>query len=560
MNTSLWRVFALAGCIATIALIAGDLALPPDFATYGFTARATFGAEFAVTEVDPGSSSANAGIVAGDYLEPLPGFANYVALSAPSVGARLEVDIRHGTLVRRATLVGAPNTQGTQTSLSINVLYQLLRLVIVVVAILIVLWRADRPDARALATFFIAFSFGLVQSAGPYPPVVVSLLFLVQQFAFLIALQQACVFAALFPYRSPRGIRHWLERASPYALAALFVAYWAGMAIGIFAGNPAVSFVNVGFALVFIAGAGVAFVSAFRGADSLDRLRLRWVAISVLTGLAGIVAAVVLEVAAPGTWWSVLPGFFALALPFGVTYAIFRHRLFDVSFVASRTIRFAILSAIVVLAFSGLEWLIGTVLVRVGHVQSIVMEAALALVLGFSMDRMRGRVDRAVGDVFFRERRRAEEALRTFSTECAYIGNPTVLTERTLEVLSKYALVDSAIYLLGDAGEYRVACATIPAPAAIDADDPLLVAMRARRRTIEIDDSAAGTTVPGIVAFPMLLGGALTGFLCCGPRANGEAFDPDERLLIETLTTSVAAALSALETAELKRTLATLTR
>jgi hypothetical protein len=547
VKISLWRAFALAGSLMAITMVVGDLAIPKHPAGYGLVTSA--GLHSSVTRVTPGSPAARAGIVPGDRVDLVPGAANLAASLAPEAGSKLALDVAHGGIVRRVTLVATPIRQSQKLPVFL-LPYELLRIVMVAVALLIVLRRAERADARALATFSIAFAFSAPATliTGYSPALIVTLRF-VQQFAVLFALQQALAFATIFPSPSAQGLRALLRRATPLVFGAVIVLSVLGPAGMFLADSVIAQFANVGFAVLMILAMAIAFMLAFRDAAASDRPRLQWIAYSLVVGFCGFIVAVLFLKAS----WSYLPGLTIFAIPIGVAYAVFRHRMFDVSFVVSRTLTFAVLSAIVVLAFSGLEWLIGTVLVNVGHLQGIVMNAALALVIGFSMDRMRTRVDRAVDNLFFRERRHAEECLRRFSAECGYISSEAALVQRTLDALHRYARVESALYLIDKTGAYDLSDATLPAAERVDGDDPAVVAMRARRGPVEIDDpDAPSSALPGVVVFPMLLGGRLSGAICCGPRSSGEAFDPDERHVLAALANSVAAAFAAIEIAALK--------
>jgi len=236
-----------------------------------------------------------------------------------------------------------------------------------------------------------------------------------------------------------------------------------------------------------------------------------------------------------------------------VTYAMLRHRMFDVGFVISRALVFTILSVIVVLAFSALEWLVGKSLLALGHVQSVALEAGLALGLGLSMDRLRGRVDHAVDNIFFRERHRAERALQRLADECVYITSEDALVDRTLDALLRYAKADGAALYFHDAdGGYRVRGATMPVATDVDENDPAVVSLRARRAPVDVnDDESAPSRLPGIIAFPMLVRGELSGMICCASR-NGEAYDPDDRRLLAALATALASAFATIESVELR--------
>lgn len=553
MKIRLWQACAIGGIFLTLALVVAHFVAPGRLGYLGFADRASGDGSLIVTRVDADSPAARAGIVVGDRLVRLGDALSRVANEVtPPPGTHITFEVTHAGVTRKVTLVSV-GVRSPRLFVATVAFYELLRLVMLGVALVIVLRRPDRADARALATFFIAFAFGFFREQINIGAAAASILLVAQLFAVLFALQQVLLFATLFPQPSARGLRAMLRIAAPYLLAPLLLA----VLLLRISNAPIAQLVAGWIATLAFLGSMVAIVVAFAlswsTAPAADRPRLQWIAMCVVVGFAGLILTVVLEqVVGLVSVWAMAPAAAIVAIPIGVTYAIFRHRMFDVSFVVSRTLTFAVLSAVVVLAFSALEWLISTALVRVGHVQNVMMEAALALVLGFSMDRMRGRVDRAVDQIFFRERHRNEDALRRFTEESAYITRPEVLTERTLDALERHARVGAALYLLNDGG-YALRGATMVAEEVIDVNDRAVVAMRARRGPVDINDpEAPSSALPGIIAFPMLLRGNLSGFICCSARSTGEDLDPDERKNLAGLALAVANAFATIEIDELR--------
>lgn len=554
MKTLVWRASLLAFALLTFALAVGDLALPSNRGTLGLAMRQTRrSTEFTVTQVEPGLPGARAGIREGDDVIPGPGLANWASFLNAVTGDNISLDVYHNGSVRHVTLEAVRSKPDSASSIALLVGFELLRMVMLFVAALIAIRRADRKDARALATFFATFAF-IIQGNAWCPAIVAFALSLIAQLAAFVGLQQALVFATIFPYESPGGIRAFLRRAAPYLLSAIVLTWATGMALTIESQALAFNNVMIFVALALVAATATAFISAFPGAPPADRERLRWVSASLLAGFSGFVVTAILEAVSAVQWWTAVPSLTLLAVPVGVTYTLFRHRTFDIGFVISRALTFAILSAIVVLAFSGIEWILAKVVVSAGHVQNVVLDAAFALVLGFSMDRLRGRVDRSVDNIFFRERHRAEDGLRRFSEECAYVTSREVLVERTLDAMERYARADgSALYLLDESGGYCLQGASLAAIPEIDVNDPAVISLRASRRTVDVNDpETPSSSLPGIVAFPMIVRATLTGILCCAARSNGETYDPDERRLIAQLAHSLANAFAAIEAADLK--------
>ena len=156
-----------------------------------------------------------------------------------------------------------------------------------------------------------------------------------------------------------------------------------------------------------------AFWIANARAQGADRWRVRWVSVALGVAFSGIVAELALIVVAHvrADWVGYLP-LTMIAMPFGLGYAIVRHRVVDIGFVINRALVFGIVSAVVIVAFIVLEWALSTVFVKVSHVTSTSLELMLALVLGFSLRGIHGRVDAFIDDLFFRSRHENERALQ----------------------------------------------------------------------------------------------------------------------------------------------------
>jgi hypothetical protein len=308
--------------------------------------------------------------------------------------------------------------------------------------------------------------------------------------------------------------------------------------------------------LYYVVAITSAFWIANHRAAPADRTRVRWVSLSLAIGFSGAIVNVALVIVAHmrADWMAYL-SLTILAVPLGLGYAIVRHRVVDVGFVVNRALVFGTVSAIVVIAFMVLEWLLGSILVKVSHVTSTSLELGLALVLGFSLRSIHGRVHAAVDDIFFRSRHEADRALRTLAREVAYITAPRAAVARVhAELLSRTGAAGGAIYIVDAAAAVRIDPAETPAPDRVDVDDPALVRMRASRAPLSLRD--VGSALRGDRAFPMLVRDALTGVVVLGPKSNGEAYAPDEIATIEAVALALGNALDALQTAALKAEIA----
>src|SRR5262249_7801448 len=152
-----------------------------------------------------------------------------------------------------------------------------------------------------------------------------------------------------------------------------------------------------------------------------ERPRAAWLLLPIPVAIVASLIAQLFQFAAQ-TWFGIIAVFilsqtFLLIGAFAVTYALIKRRVLDSSFLLSRTLVFGIVSLIVVAAFVLVDWLLGITFAGASHATGLIANAALALVLGVSLNYIQKRVDTFVDAVFFRRQYDDERALREFSRE-----------------------------------------------------------------------------------------------------------------------------------------------
>jgi hypothetical protein len=228
-----------------------------------------------------------------------------------------------------------------------------------------------------------------------------------------------------------------------------------------------------------------------------------------------------------------------------VTYAVLKQRVLDFEFIIGRTLVVAAVSAIVVAAFVLLEWFLGTVLVGVSHTTGLVANAALALVLGVSLSYIHKRVDQFVDAVLFRKRHEDERALVEFSKEAAYVTEPGVLLDTTLEKLRRHTDARNATILLEEGGCYSlVRSFGGDSAVTVSGNDEAILSLKAWHKPL--DPHHYATSLRGALALPIVARGRLLGILLLGERAGGEAYAPDEVEALLQLAHGVGSALDSL--------------
>ncbi|HEY4438868.1 MAG TPA: hypothetical protein VGN14_00345 [Candidatus Elarobacter sp.] len=427
--------------------------------------------------------------------------------------------------------------------------YEIVAVAFTLVALVIAARRPADRTARTLVFLLFALGTVLVNDNAWLPDWATLPILVVRLAAQVLAATAGLALATTFPAESIGGVRAFLRRANlPYTIVCLATLY-TSTTISIVLLHPPPRFT---FALgmletfLFFAAIATAFVIANREAHGADAKRAQWVGWTLAVGFSGsLVGTVQLALHIPFVEWEQWIPVTLVAIPLGLAYAIIRHRVVDIGFVVNRALVFGTVSAIVVVAFMILEWVLSTIAVRISHITSTSLELALALILGFSLRSIHERVDKLVDDVFFRDRHEAERALKMLAREIAYVTDPQVAVARVhAELLARTGASAAAIYVVEGPVAIRVDTAGRPLPPAVCIDDPALVRMRATRLPCDLHE--VDSALEADHAFPLLVRDLVTGCVVLGAKTNGEAYAPDEVATIETVALGLGNALDAL--------------
>ncbi|GAC1423910.1 MAG: hypothetical protein NVSMB64_31680 [Candidatus Velthaea sp.] len=437
---------------------------------------------------------------------------------------------------------------------ALDYVFALVRLSMISIAVLLAIRRPDGVETRALAAFLLLFAFALAPSPEPFFPDGMAIGFIfAREGVMLAALAQAVRLATVFPDPECGGLRRRIRRLNRYITAAYAIgAAYALTQIYIFESTPprwCLLALNTSIAY-YISAIAFAFTIANRRSTGAERARVAWVSYSLAVGFSGAVIETALVLLGRTEWWINLFALTLLAIPLGLSYAIARHRVIDIGFVVNRAIVFATLSAVVVVSFGVLEWFLGKYLVELSHATSASLEIGLALILGASLRQIHRRVEKVADDIFFRDRHRAEAALKRFALDAQYTTYLRTIFERTIDEVSRHAGArECALYLI-DGKHLTRSAGSASFPENVDENDPLFVRMRATRDTVEMHGIASALEAE--LAFPFIVRGTISGALICGAKRNGEAYAPDERAVLADVARSVGIASDTLYTEALR--------
>jgi hypothetical protein len=545
MLISFWRGLLLVLAAAATILGAYSLARPQEQGDFGIGQRPdlTHNGSFVVHTVT--GEAARAGIRPGDTIA-VPAGDRFRCEIFVLAGARCSFAVTREGRTKVIELTAAIATN--QEPLWLRVLQAILQFSFLWLGGLIA-WRwFDKPAARALACMLVSFGCTMSLSGHDFPnhgievPIVD-----LQQLFFIAGSASAVYFATLFPDRSEGLLTMLRGLTLPIALATIALS-WIQV-VG--RSTPASQIALVLCLAYFVFATVVGLAISFAKSGGADRPRMLWVLASFATGFAGLAVGIVQQLNGRSDWAS----FALLAIPFGLTYAILRHRVFGVVFVINRAVVYAVVSAVVVAAFLIAEWLLSLAFSQYDRTANLIAELCVALALGFSIRFIHARVDRVVDDLFFRARHLAEAAIRRFAHEADLVTDADDLLDKTVDVVSRYGDASAvAVYLRRENGTYEPARSTFDETKPIGENDWALLEMRAWHQPVELPGMRSD--LPGDSAFPLRVRGRLTGALVCAAKRSGESYAPDERDALRVLAHAVGQALDILEVEALRRELA----
>lgn len=554
--------------LAVLCAVVTALLLAAFVCSFGLGGRPAFGFWDAITvpsglpfvaeieQTTHGGAAEAAGIRDGDRVD-LRGLSPYerVALLYQPVTAKpLLLNVRRGD--KSIPIRFKASTQyegGALLKTSNNILWMLADFFALGCAWLLAFRRAQTREGRYLCLTLLAIVAGCVGPSNIALPNGTA-------GAFSEFLQGLTVFAsALLPLHlsAQFGMRtraRTIIEIGAWVAASVSLSGYAACALGMY--NASIDPLPFAYDVFWRAMSIAIFVLPLTAAalataatQSRERVRTAWLLLPLPTSLLLYSIAAALQGSAP-SWQSymaygVLANILLLMGSAAVTYALLKRRVLDLQFVIGRTLVVGGVSAIVLVSFVLLEWLLGAALTNASHATGLAANAALALVLGLSMQMIHKRVDAAVDFIFFHKRHEAEQALRAFAKEAAFVTRKDDLLGLTVDVMRAHTDARSASILLDDNGLYRSVRWFGDSHPDAGENDPAILALKATHRPV--DPHRYNGALRGDLALPMLARGRVLGVLVCGARSGGEAYAPDDVSALTELAQGVGSALDSLE-------------
>jgi hypothetical protein len=237
-------------------------------------------------------------------------------------------------------------------------------------------------------------------------------------------------------------------------------------------------------------------------------------------------------------------------------YAILRHRVLNIGFAINRVMVYGAASVGMLLSFGLIEWMAHHLLDFAGREKSVWLDIGIALGIFLAFHRLRHWGEKQVERLFFHAWHVKEQALRQFVKEAPFITRPEALLRAFTAALDRFTDgAGHALYRRISSGDYqRVAASLFDAPAKVDADEPLVVSLRASQAPSHPSD--AHSALPAEIALPSIHHGHLDGFILLGPKPDGETYRPDEKEVLGFAAHQVGLDFRALRMEELEREIA----
>jgi hypothetical protein len=186
--------------------------------------------------------------------------------------------------------------------------------------------------------------------------------------------------------------------------------------------TPLVQVVVVALPIAILAASVVSLLIRYRrtttqrGAGAIERLQIRWLLASVAFVVVSVIVGLVIFVLSDATvGWAWVPALIAYpTVPLAVGVAVTRYRLFEIDRIVSRTIAYALVTAILFAVFAGVNLALQASLGSILRGSAIGV-AISTLVVAALFNPVRVRLQRAVDRRFNRARYDQEAALADFS-------------------------------------------------------------------------------------------------------------------------------------------------
>ncbi len=505
-----------------------------------------------LVNVDDGSPAYRAGLRTGDVVGCLSSRdAHWLLTSTVGMrfgyvpGASIDFCVKRGDAWQSVSFV--PQTRAPAPNLYLNDGLVVLRLAgyiaFLLCAVVLVLGRPGRATWTFFAYAVLAVPTYLIeQNSSVLNPTFHALAYDAGIVANCINFGLLLQFTILVPNDSPpRGWRTTAYYASLAITALLFIfaigrfAPWWVMSVGF------VRAVTGTMSAVVV----IAVLARLATMERDERGRFGWAAFAICWA---VTVDLLRQASSLPNQAGAIIALTLVLTPAALMYAILKRHVIDISFALSRTVVYATVTTILVVAIGAVDWATTTYL----HEARVAMalDAAVTIAIAFALNRLHRYIESSVDFLLFRTKYNAETFLerlgRTLisSTHEETVDRALVRDPHQRLHLSMAALfrkIDNT-FVLSSASGYDGAKA-----ATFEPDHDLVRFLETEKATQRLGDLTENPFGQACVAIPINQGPEMTGFVVYGIHRDGTALDPDELQTLENLSEFAARAYTYIE-------------
>lgn len=313
--------------------------------------------------------------------------------------------------------------------------------------------------------------------------------------------------------------------------------------------------------VVYLGGGFLWLISRFRKSRGIEKTQTRFfLAGTVFMFLSLLITNLVLVVVFNNAAFVGLLPLYTLVFVGCISYAMVRHRFFDINLLVVRIVMYTLFIAIIAVGFSFVTSVLGRLFLRIHFTpEEQATLIGITVVISLLFQRIRHGIERITDRIFYKGRYETNDVLSALSHVMASTLRLEDLAHGLLDILLRELRISQGAFVLIRDGVVTdvLSQGYHPFPTVDEEDMKLLSTAGA---VLNVDDLEAGTVTRALgslgasVVVPMRTEGALIGLLVLGPKSSGDIYSPQDLSLLEIFAPEAAVAIqNALAYEEIRR-------
>jgi signal transduction histidine kinase len=201
------------------------------------------------------------------------------------------------------------------------------------------------------------------------------------------------------------------------------------------------------------------FIKRYKSSGPLNRLQLRYVFMGIgIMAVGTLVVDVIIPVIFGSSSYFWVSSLFITPFIGLSSYAIIKHRLFDIRLLIARSISYSLLLVILGVVYSSGLFIVSTLITKkTASTSSLINSTILALIIAYTFQPLRTWLEKITNRIFFKERYETEAVLNTLSKTMATSLTLNDLALRVLTIITKeLRLTEATFAIINDKDVYIV--------------------------------------------------------------------------------------------------------